>query len=122
MFRMPLYELFTRAHHGGDAALHIGCTTAIKNIVSYCRREGVILPLLDRAGRNNVSMPCEHKYGFTAAAPRPQIVDLTETVVFDGKAKPLQAIGNDSLAALVVRRDRWPGDQLFSEFKRCSHL
>ena len=106
-------KAFAGGDEAGDAGFHVGRTAPVELAVALggLKRRGC--PGFGRAGRDNVCMPGKAYQRRAVAAPRPQVLRLTEGHGFDSKADGAQALGDYLLAAVVVRSNGGLGNKLF---------
>ena len=121
MVRMGTDELFRRGDHGGETTLHIRRTASEQHAVLDHRLERVAPPLLERAGRDDVRVPCEADRGRSGTTGCPEVLDIAVAQRLDLEAKRGQPIAHDLLATGVHRRDGVAGDEVLREFERRGH-
>src|SRR5882672_3478586 len=78
-------------------------------------REGVALPLVERAGGDDVGVAHKTDERSGTAAARPEVRDLAAPDRLDLEAQPREALAQQGLAAFVLRGDRAACDQLARE-------
>ena len=117
VLRMRRHKPFDCRHECGDRGFHVGRTAAVEKAVTLDRLERIAVPLIERTCRNDVGMSGETNHRCGGSAPCPEIVDATETQVFDLEADACEPICEHVLAAAIVRRHRAPGDQLTRELQ-----
>jgi hypothetical protein len=110
-------KILDRGDERRQRALHVGGAAPVQQSVAHLRRERVARPLPARAGRHHVGVAGERQQRLDGAAPRPEVVDLAEAQALDLEPERFEARDHQFLTALVLRRDRWPGDQLLGEFQ-----
>ena len=72
------------------------------------RLKRVTGPFFDRARGNDVGMASETQHRAAGAAPRPEIVDISETQVLAFESSRRQPLREQLLAAVILRRYRTP--------------
>ena len=121
MVRVLRHEGLGGGDHCRQLALHVAGPAAIEDAVANFRDEGVGLPLVERAGRDDVRMPREAEDRAGIAAAGPEVGHLAEDHGLDSKAERCQARGHEVLTAGVIRGHRGPAHQFHCEFQRGAH-
>ena len=105
--------------HRRQAAFHICRATAVEHaLLVDARTERRILPGLQRACRDHVSVAGEAQHRAFVAANGPEVFHVLDMHRLDGEAAGRQALAHQLLAAFIQRRHRWAIDQLAGEFER----
>jgi len=123
MRRAAADKALGRHHERGDRALHVGAAAAVQPAVAHRRHERIGAPAFARPGgeRPSVCPTNANSRSPGARACNTQVVRAVAIEPLHAKAGRGQALGDQRLAAPILRRDGRARDQSLGKIKRGRH-